>query len=362
MAISSTDRRAKNVQVFVEKDAVETSFAKWAQPGHFSRTLAKGPKTTTWIWNLHADAHDFDSQTSSLEEVSRKIFSAHFGQLAVIFLWISGMHFHGAYFSNYSAWLNDPVNIKQSSQVVWPIVGQEILNGDVGGNFQGVQTTSGWFQMWRAEGITSEVELYWIAIGGLAMSAIMLFAGWFHYHKAAPKLEWFQNAESMMNHHLAGLLGLGCLSWSGHQIHIALPINKLLDAGVAPQEIPLPHEFLINTELMSQLYPSFSKGLAPFFGGNWGEYSDFLTFKGGLNPVTGGLWLSDIAHHHLALAVLFIVAGHMYRTNWGIGHSMKEILEAHKGPFTGEGHKGLYEILTTSWHAQVAINLAMMYL
>jgi photosystem I P700 chlorophyll a apoprotein A1 len=45
----------------------------------------------------------------------------------------------------------------------------------------------------------------------------------------------------MMNHHLAGLLGLGCLSWSGHQIHIAY--HKLLDAGVAPQEIPLPHEF-----------------------------------------------------------------------------------------------------------------------
>jgi photosystem I P700 chlorophyll a apoprotein A1 len=119
-------------------------------------------------------------------------------------------------------------------------------------------------------------------------------------------------------------------------------------------------EFLINRELMSQLYPSFSKGLAPFFSGHWGEYSDFLTFKGGLNPVTGGLWLSDIAHHHLALAVLFIFAGHMYRTNWGIGHSMKEILEAHKGPFTGEGHKGIYEILTTSWHAQLAINLAMM--
>jgi photosystem I P700 chlorophyll a apoprotein A1 len=163
----------------------------------------------------------------------------------------------------------------------------------------------------------------------------------------------------MLNHHLAGLLGLGSLSWSGHQIHIALPINKLLDAGVAPQEIPLPHEFLVNRELMAQLYPSFAKGLAPFFGGHWGEYSDFLTFKGGLNPITGGLWLSDIAHHHLAIACLFIVAGHMYRTNWGIGHSIKEILESHKGPFTGEGHSGLYEILTTSWHAQLAINLAM---
>jgi len=61
------------------------------------------------------------------------------------------MHFHGAYFSNYSAWLADPIGIKQSSQVVWPIVGQEVLNADVGGNFQGVRTTSGWFQMWRAE-------------------------------------------------------------------------------------------------------------------------------------------------------------------------------------------------------------------
>ena len=60
------------------------------KPGHFSRSLAKGPNTTTWIWNLHADAHDFDSHTSDLEEISRKVFSAHFGQLGVIFIWLSG--------------------------------------------------------------------------------------------------------------------------------------------------------------------------------------------------------------------------------------------------------------------------------
>ena len=359
MTISSTEQEAKKVSIAVDRNPVSTSFEKWAQPGHFSRTLAKGPKTTTWIWNLHADAHDFDSHTSSLEDISRKIFSAHFGQLSIIFLWLSGMYFHGARFSNYSAWLSNPTAVKQSAQVVWPIVGQEILNGDVGGGFQGVQVTSGFFQLWRASGITSEVELYWSALAGLIMSGLMIFAGWFHYHKAAPKLEWFQNAESMLNHHLSGLLGLGSLSWAGHQIHVSLPINKLLDAGVAPQEIPLPHEFVVNRDLMAQLYPSFSKGLVPFFTLNWSEYSDFLTFKGGLNPVTGGLWLSDTAHHHVAIAVLFIVAGHMYRTNWGIGHSIKELLEAHKGPFTGEGHKGLYESLTTSWHAQLSINLAL---
>ncbi|GMN24157.1 hypothetical protein TIFTF001_040542, partial [Ficus carica] len=230
------------VKILVDKDPIKTSFEEWARPGHFSRTIAKGPDTTTWIWNLHADAHDFDSQTSDLEEISRKVFSAHFSQLSIIFLWLS---------------------------------------------------------------------------------ALMLFAGWFHYHKAAPKLAWFQDVESMLNHHLAGLLGLGSLSWAGHQVHVSLPINQFLNAGVDPKEIPLPHEFILNRDLLAQLYPSFAEGATPFFTLNWSKYAEFLTFRGGLDPVTGGLWLTDIVHHHLAIAILFLVAGHMYRTNWGIGHGIK---------------------------------------
>jgi photosystem I P700 chlorophyll a apoprotein A1 len=354
----TTTPRERKAKVVVDKNPVATSTEKWGQPGHFDRALAKGPKTTTWIWNLHADAHDFDSHTSDLEDVSRKIFSAHFGHLAVVFIWLSGMYFHGAKFSNYEAWLANPTAIKPSAQVVWPIFGQEILNADVGGGFHGIQITSGLFYMWRAAGFTNSYQLYITAIGGLVMAGLMLFAGWFHYHKAAPKLEWFQNVESMMNHHLSVLLGLGSLSWAGHQIHVALPVNQMLEAGMDPAKIPLPHEYAFDAAKMAQFFPSFAKGLTPFFTLNWAAYGDFLTFKGGLNPTTGSLWLTDTAHHHLAIAILFIIAGHMYRTNWGIGSSMKEILEAHKGPFTGEGHKGLYEVLTTSWHAQLAINLA----
>jgi len=367
MTTNSPEQR-QPVRVTSDRDPVPTSFQKWAEPGHFDRTLSKGPKTTTWIWNLHANAHDFDSHTSDLEDVSRKIFSAHFGHLAIIFIWLSGMYFHGARFSNFSAWMSDPVHVKPSAQVVWDIFGQDILNGDVGGGFHGIQITSGLFQWWRAAGITNTFQLYCTAIGGLVMAGLMLFAGWFHYHKRAPKLEWFQNVEAMLNHHLAGLLGLGCLGWAGHQIHVALPINELLDRGVPIDRIPLPHDFILNPQLMADIYPSFSKGLTPFFTLNWGQYTDFLTFKGGLNPVTGGLWLTDTAHHHLALAVLFIIAGHMYRTNWGIGHSLKEMLDDAKTPkmlpflsFIGPvGHEGLFEVLTSSWHAQLSINLAML--
>jgi photosystem I P700 chlorophyll a apoprotein A1 len=95
------------VKIVVDRDPVKTSFEEWATPEHFSRTIAKGPDTTTWIWYLHADAHNFDSHTGDLEEISRKVFSAHFGQLSIIFLWLSGMYFHGARFSNYESWLSD---------------------------------------------------------------------------------------------------------------------------------------------------------------------------------------------------------------------------------------------------------------
>jgi photosystem I P700 chlorophyll a apoprotein A1 len=188
----------------------------------------------------------------------------------------------------------------------------------------------------------------------------MLFAGWFHYHKATPKLAWFQDVDSMLNHHLAGLLRLGSLSWAGHQVHVSLPINQFLNAGVDPKEIPLPHEFILNRDLLAQLYPSFAEGATAFLTLNWSKYVEFLTFHGRLYPVIGGLWLTDIAHHHLAISILFLIASRMYRTNWGIGHGIKDILEAYKGPFTGQGHKGLYEILTTSWHAQLSINLTVL--
>jgi len=128
---------------------------------------------------------------NDLEKISRKVFSAHFGQLAIIFIWLSGMYFHGAHFWNYEAWLSDPTHIKPSAQVVWPIVGQEILNGDVGRGFQGIQITFGFFQLWRAFGITSELQFYYVAINGLIFVVLMFFARWFHYHKVAPKLAWF---------------------------------------------------------------------------------------------------------------------------------------------------------------------------
>lgn len=111
---------------------------------------------------------------------------------------------------------------------------------------------------------------------------------------------------------------------------------------------------------MVQFYLSFKKGLFLFFILNWSEYLDFFMFKGGLNLIIGSLWLSDIVYYYLVLVVLFIFVGYMYCINWGIGYSMKEILEVYKGLFIGEGYKGFYEILIILWYVQLVINLVMM--
>ncbi|KVH89251.1 hypothetical protein Ccrd_008764 [Cynara cardunculus var. scolymus] len=57
-----------------------------------------------------------------------------------------------------------------------------------------------------------------------------------------------------------------------------------------------------------------------------------LTLFGGYHPQTQSLWLIDMVYHHLAIAFIFLIVGHMYRTNFGIGHNMKDLLDAHIPP------------------------------
>ena len=331
----------------------------------FSQALAQDPATRR-IWYGIATAHDLEAHDGMTEEnLYQKIFASHFGHLAVIFLWTSGNLFHVAWQGNFEKWVGNPLKVKPIAHSIWdPHFGESALKAFSKGNTYPVNIAySGVYQWWYTIGFRTNQELYAGSIGLLLLSSVLLFAGWLHLQpKFRPSLSWFKNNESRLNHHLSGLLGVSSLAWTGHLIHVALPASRGVHVGW--------DNFLTT--------PPHPAGLAPFFSGNWTVYAEnpdsashvygtsqgagtaILTFLGGFHPQTQSLWLSDMAHHHLAIAVVFIIAGHMYRTNWGIGHSMKEILEAHKGPFTGEGHKGLYEILTTSWHAQLAINLAMM--
>jgi photosystem I P700 chlorophyll a apoprotein A2 len=332
----------------------------------FSQDLAADP-TTRRIWYGIATAHDFESHDGMTEEnLYQKIFASHFGHLAIIFLWTSGNLFHVAWQGNFEQWIKDPLNVKPIAHAIWdPHFGQPAVDAfsQAGSSTPVNVAFSGVYHWWYTIGMRTNTDLYSGAVFLLILSAIFLFAGWLHLQpKFRPSLSWFKNAESRLNHHLAGLFGVSSLAWTGHLVHVAIPESRGVHVGWDNFLSMKPHP----------------EGLMPFFTGNWGVYaqnpdtsshvfgtssgagSAILTFLGGFHPQTESLWLTDMAHHHLAIAVIFIVAGHMYRTNFGIGHSIKEILNAHKPPKggLGEGHKGLYDILNNSLHFQLALALA----
>lgn len=332
----------------------------------FSQDLAADP-TTRRIWYGIATAHDFESHDGMTEEnLYQKIFASHFGHLAIIFLWTSGNLFHVAWQGNFEQWTKDPLNVRPIAHAIWdPHFGQAAVDAFTQAGASGPVNIafSGVYHWWYTIGMRTVGDLYQGAVFLLVLAALMLFAGWLHLQpKFRPSLSWFKNAESRLNHHLAGLFGVSSLAWTGHLVHVAIPESRGVHVGWDNFLSVAPHP----------------AGLAPFFTGNWGVYAEnpdtaghifgtaqgagtaILTFLGGFHPQTESLWLTDMAHHHLAIAVLFIVAGHMYRTNFGIGHSIKEILEAHKPPSgkLGDAHKGLFDTLNNSLHFQLALALA----
>ena len=332
----------------------------------FSQDLAQDP-TTRRIWYGIATAHDFELHDGMTEEnLYQKIFASHFGHIAIIFLWTSGTLFHVAWQGNFEQWIKDPLNTSPIAHAIWdPHFGEGAIDAFTqGGASNPVNIAySGVYHWFYTIGMTSNQELYQGSIFLLILSSIFLFAGWLHLQpKFRPSLAWFKNAESRLNHHLAGLFGVSSLAWTGHLVHVAIPESRGQHVG---------WDNFLST-------PPHPAGLGPFFSFNWGVYAQnpdtaghvfgtsegagtaILTFLGGFHPQTEALWLTDIAHHHLAIAVIFIIAGHMYRTNFGIGHSIKEILDTHKPPQggLGEGHRGLYDTLNNSLHFQLALALA----
>lgn len=332
----------------------------------FSQGLSQDP-TTRRIWFGIATAHDFESHDDITEErLYQRIFASHFGQLAVIFLWTSGNLFHVAWQGNFEAWTQDPLHVRPIAHAIWdPHFGQPAVEAYTRGGASGPVNIcySGVYQWWYTIGLRTNEELYTGALFLLGLAAVSLVGGWLHLQpKWNPSVSWFKNAESRLNHHLSGLFGVSSLAWSGHIVHVALPAARGQHVGWDKFLTTAPHP----------------QGLAPFFSGQWGIYAQdpdssshvfgtaqgagtgILTFLGGFHPQTQSLWLSDIAHHHLAIAVIFIVAGHMYRTNFGIGHSMKEIMEAHIAPSgrMGGGHQGLFDTVNNSLHFQLGLALA----
>ena len=212
--------------------------------------------------------------------VLRKVFSSNLAHLSLVFFWISTIHSNGAYFSNYDIWLKDPVDYYASAQIVDPLIHQDILNSDIGDlYFQGIDITSGIFQLWRGTGIITDIDMQYACSASLIGTMISMVGSYFHLHisyypgVASPVYKKFK---SLCSHHLSLLFGLSSIIWGAHEYHIGMPANGLLDSGITPTSIGRsedlliwPASFLISQDkiLLAMLAHHFYVGILFILGG-----------------------------------------------------------------------------------------------
>ena len=268
--------------------------------------------------------------------ITRKVFSSNLAHLSLVFFWISYMHFHGAYFSNYDIWLKDPKHYLPSAHNVWSLIGQDILNSDIGNYFQGIHITSGIFQLWRSEGIITQIHLKYATCASLIGTIISCSGSYFHMHISWSTRSFYtigthKKFKCLSIHHLSVLFGLSSISWCGHQIHISVPPNRLLDSGIDPVVMPCPQDLLLLDLIRSEISEIISIG--PFLG---------------VNSSTGGVLLGQVTAHHFYVGIVFITSSVIgFRYHYSAKIPLAFILS---GPTAQK---------INSWHAQLSMNLAI---
>ncbi|CAN6459328.1 unnamed protein product [Victoria cruziana] len=261
-----------------------------------------------------------------------------------------------AWKGNFESWIHDPLHVRPIAHAIWdPHFGQPAVEAFTRGGALGAVNIacSSVYQWCHTIGLRTNEDLYTGALFLLFISAISLVAGWLHLQpKWKPSILWFKNAESRLNHHLSGLFRVSSLAWAGHLVHVAIPRSR--------DVLPYPQGLGLLFTGQWNLYAQNPASNSHLFSTSQGAGTAILTLLGGFHPQTQSLWLIDIAHHYLAIAFIFLVARHMYRTNFRIGYSIKDLLEVHSPPGgrLGRRHKGLYDTINNSIHFQLGLALA----
>lgn len=308
--------------------------------------------STTWVWYLHSNAHDYELILISQQTTLSKVFCSNLAHLSLVFFWFTGMHLHGAYFSSYHCWLKDPKYSFPSAQSIWYFIGQDILNTKIGIYFQGVHITSGLFQLWRSEGIITNLALKDACCVSLIATILSLLGSSLHLHLIWLEISLYKKSKSFSIHHSISLFGLGSISFSRHQIHISAPIHRLLLSGLDPMSMPCAQELLnlSKSSLHTASALEFDVILLPqgIICGSITEYATTLTSNSsilgssGKLLTNGSVLLGQVITHHLYLGVVCLSSSVLgFRLRFYFTYTSASYMQL------------------LSWNAQLSMNLAI---
>jgi len=275
--------------------------------------------------------------------------------------WVSGNLYHIAWASNYTLWKSNPTRITPISHSIWDphfgFFGADVFS--VGySDASSTSNYSGIYPLLYTIGLRNEHDIYELSLAFEILGLLFISIGYVHSKleeacygqpNAAFLLQTSYTAPGMrLNYHTGSLIGLTSVLWSIHIISVALPASR----GHSSFDLSISASKIFSGDWISlsldQDGPSHIFGTLPFSG------SCSLTFIGGTNPVTQSLYLSDIAHHHLALGVLLLWTSSLYSTLFrSLGHKIRNIAIS----FGSGSTSGLYPILSRSLDLELSISL-----
>jgi len=325
------------------------------------------------IGNIH-DIESYFGIDNALA-LNTQILLSHWGHLSIIFLWVSGNLYHIGWNGNYELWIKNPIATMPIAHGIWDphfVSGMNGAYSSGGSDSAVVLSYSGIYNWLYASGLTKVNDLYNFVILCECVAVISLLLGKVHLIYLEDMLQWlfwrdnlytpifylpfrlflacFDLSGLRLNFHIGVMIGFFSIAWCGHLVHVAIPVSR----GICFNNGP-------------------ALGLYPFYTGNWVLYSlgvdgdhifgsavgdctspqAILTFHGGFKSDTASLYLTDIAHHHLAVGVLFVWAGHVYSSfKKGFGHRIRDVLFVN-------GNSGLMiASIGKSLHFQLSLALA----
>jgi photosystem I P700 chlorophyll a apoprotein A2 len=381
------------------------------EPG-FSQSLAEDPSTRR-LWYAVATAHDLEMHVGGwtnlsgspvpwwpredladleLRELGNRplvgkerripemllydmIFSSHLGHLAIVFLWAAGNLFHVAWQGNFEEWILNPLKVAPVAHAIWdPHFGDSAIEAYTpeGLAYPVNVACSGVYHWWYTIGMRTDYDLYAGALGLMAASCVALIGAWFHLERVdrsedTPYRQYF-GLGAFLDTSPWEVSGLASVAWAGHLVHVAIPESRGQHVRWKDLVSFAPHPEGLSP-LWSLDWAAYSKDpdtAQHIFGTADGSGTAILTFLAGFHPQTQALWLTDIAHHHLALGVLLCLVAYpisLFRQitkfsvpSYGENHPLYPY--THLAPSCFRGQFRVDVKLQGSLHLELAVSLA----
>jgi photosystem I P700 chlorophyll a apoprotein A2 len=278
--------------------------------------LCNGRCATGRYFQVIGNIHDIESYfgLDNAFSLNVQIFLCHWGHLAIIFMWVSGNLFHIGWNANYELWIKNPMASGQIAHGIWDphaISGKNDISASYsspGSDYAVVLSYSGIYNWLYTVGFSSVNQIYNLVIACELLAVISILLSQVHLILNDELLQWLALNKSSLQK--PSFISLMCVTISSYNIRLNFHTGVL----VGFFSIAWCAHLLDVTRAVGREHFAICSPL-------------YLTFMGGLKSDTASLYLTDIAHHHLALGVIFVWAGHLYSSFIrAFGHRIRDVL------------------------------------